>query len=183
MGDQPKTFTLSEEQYQQFTEAAQKAARVDEMEGQLRSASEQIAEMKAENRRQKFTDLVTGKGSANDGRRFFGDPARHVRMLETLATTFGEDSEQFKEYVAQQQEAATAIQERDRASGLFSEIGSARPAETSAMARYQAAINELRQKDPSLSVAKAGDMVLQADPQLYSEMHPQTPRSITGAGY
>ncbi len=183
MGDQPKTFTLTEEQYQQFTEAAAKAAKLDEVEGQLQSYAERVAAMEAENRRQKFTDLVTGKGSANDGRRFFGDPARHVQMLEILAEKFGEDSEPFKLYVTQQQEAATAIQARDQTSNLFAEIGSARSGETSAMARYQAAINDLRQKDPSLSVAKAGDLVLQADPQLYSEIHPQTPRSITGAGY
>lgn len=93
--------------------ASEKAAR--------ESATSQLALLQSERRASRFTDIVLGKSGGSDGARWFGEPDKHVTLLETLATTFGEESPEVTGYIEQQTSVAKSIRE----GGLFSEVGKA----------------------------------------------------------
>lgn len=92
----------------------------EQRETEAKAYTERIEAMEREQRTRRFTELVTGRGGESDGLHFFGEPEKHVTMLETLAKAFGEDSEPFKDYVAQQSAMAKTLKE----SRAFQEEGS-----------------------------------------------------------
>lgn len=113
----------AEDQAKRFAEleaklAAEQAVRASQ-ETAIKQASEKIAALEASARRKRFTDEVLGKGAAS-GARWFGEPDKHVSLMDKLALTFGEDSPELTQYVETQRAAAEAIKQ----SGLFSELGS-----------------------------------------------------------
>jgi hypothetical protein len=87
--------------------ATEKAAR-EAIAGQLQA-------LQRERRHDRLVNLVQGG-------EWIGDRDRHVGLLEKLADTFGEDSEEVKGYAEQQ----AAIAEQLKKSSLFAEIGSSR---------------------------------------------------------
>jgi signal peptide peptidase SppA len=109
------------------------AERMTAMEAELRAAkaltesqatalqklTDQNKAMAADARRKRFTDEVLGRSDAS-GVRWFGEPEKHVAMLEHLADSAGEDSALFTGYVTQQR----ALAEQMRSSKLFGELGS-----------------------------------------------------------
>jgi hypothetical protein len=112
-----------EDQMKRFAElearlAAEQAVRASQ-ETAIKQASEKIAALEASARRKRFTDEVLGKGAAS-GARWFGEPDKHVSLMDKLALTFGEDSPELTQYVETQRAAAEAIKQ----SGLFTEVGS-----------------------------------------------------------
>lgn len=111
--DQAKRFAELEAKL-----AAEQAVRASQ-ETAIKQASEKIAALEAAARRKRFTDEVLGKGAAS-GARWFGEPDKHVSLMDKLALTFGEDSPELTQYVETQRAAAEAIKQ----SGLFSELGS-----------------------------------------------------------
>jgi hypothetical protein len=115
--------------------------------------------MAAERQAERFTALIK-----NDGARWFGETPQHVTVLATLAQAYGEDSAEFKAYIAQQQ----AIAEMLRTSTAFQELGgdgAGRP-ETAEdkldrLARERATANKI-------SIPQAYTELLAEDPSLYA---------------
>jgi hypothetical protein len=144
------------------------------LQAQLRSMSEElqryaetVERMRAEARRKAFSEIVTGRGGANDGGpQWFGDPEKHVEMLERLAKTFGEDSAELKDYIEMQNATARAIAE----SAAFKEAGRSTPETTASTASaIDARVRALIEADKSLSPAKALERVLAENPELYRQ--------------
>ncbi len=133
----------------------------------LKAATETIAAMQRDARRKRFTDEVMGK-SAENGAMWAGEVAKNVAVLETLADAVGEDSETFRDYLAQQRATAAQLAK----SGLFSEIGSAGQGggtgSTSVWGRIEVAARKIA-TDEKVSVEQATDLVLQRNPSLYAE--------------
>lgn len=133
---------------------------------QLKTASEQIAAMQAEARRQRFTALVRGTADGQPSHRWFGEVAQHLDVLDTFAQTFGEESPQFTAYVTQQQAIAAQI----ATSAAFRELGSdASGALPSAWAQIERKAGELRAADASLTTEQATAKVLEQNPALYRQ--------------
>ncbi len=93
--------------------------------GQVKDLTDRVASMERDARHKRFTDLVAGRGGANDGQPWFGDPGKHVALLETLADVAGEDGDEVKQYIEQQQGIAAQL----KSSNLFTEIGSSQGGE------------------------------------------------------
>lgn len=144
---------------------ATKAAK-ESSDAALKAASETIATMQRDARRKRFTDEVMGK-SAENGAMWAGEVAKNVSVLETLADAAGEDSETFKDFVAQQRATAAQLAK----SGLFSEIGSGQGGSagvTTAWGRIEAEARKIA-ADEKVSFEQATDLVLQRNPSLYAE--------------
>ena len=121
--------------------------------------AERLAAVEKERQTERFTSLIK-----NDGQRWFGENQAHLGILGTLAQTFGEDSKEFGDYVAQQKAVATAL----RQSAAFNELGGdgqGQPATGEAkleqMARERAAAK-------NISIPQAYTEVLNENPALYS---------------
>lgn len=144
------------------------------LQAQLRSMSEElqryadtVERMRTEARRKAFSEIVTGRGGANDGGpQWFGDPEKHVEMLERLAKAFGEDSAELKDYIELQNATARAIAE----SAAFKEAGRSTPETSiSTASAIDARVRALIEADKSLSPAKALERVLAENPELYRQ--------------
>ena len=134
---------------------------------QTKQLSEQVELMQAENRRREFTEVVTGRGGGNDGGpQWFGEPDKHVAMLEKLTKAFGEDSAEVTDYIETQNAAAKAI----AASAAFKEIGSTSPMQASEPAgKINATVKTLMENDSKLSTPQALAKALSENPELYAE--------------
>lgn len=164
-----KTVTLSEEEVTRLREADKRLTaaeqRAETAEGQVTALTERVTSMERDARKQRFTDLVAGRGGANDGAPWFGDPSGHVATLETLADIAGEDSDEIKRYVEQQQGIAAQL----KASNLFAEIGSSQGGEGNAAdTRIAALVEEVRKADPKLTREQAEVRVYAEHPDLYA---------------
>lgn len=166
-GSTPETVTLTEEEAQRFREMPARLEAVEQERDQAReqatALTERVATMEREARRARFTDLVAGRGGADDGQPWFGDPEKHVALLETLAGQFGEEGDEVKNYVEQQRGIAAQL----KGSPLFTEIGSSQTGETDIEAQIKAKVDELRTATPSLSREQAEAQVYTEHPDLY----------------
>lgn len=144
---------------------ATKAAK-ESSDAALKQANDAIATMKTEARRKRFTDEVMGKSDAN-GSMWAGEVAKNVSVLETLADSVGEDSEVFKDFVAQQRATAAQL----KASGLFKEVGSSQGGDGSGASAWDRIDAEAKKiaTDEKVSHAEAVGLVAKRQPQLYAE--------------
>ncbi len=172
---------------QAFTELQQKYSELTTqnkvLETSLESAnkanqqlSERVVALESDARRKRYTDMVTGHGGAKDGQHWFGEPEQHVAILMELGEKFGEDSELFKSYVAQQEKTAETI----AASLKHSEVGrqGAVVEGNTAAGRFEAVIAQQLSagaKDRPAAILEAA----RANPQLYREY--QRERNINAA--
>jgi hypothetical protein len=166
--DDKPTVTLSEAEVTQLREAVTRLTaaeqRAETAEGQVTQLTERVTSMERDARKQRFTDLVAGRGGANDGAAWFGDPAGHVATLETLSDIAGEDSAEVKRYVEQQ----TGIAAQLKSSKLFVEIGSSQEGNgNDTEARITALVDEIRKSDPKLTREQAKVRVYDEHPDLY----------------
>lgn len=145
------------------TAAAQVSQTASEEAVALRT---RLQTMEASERSRRFSDLAMGNGGANDGLRWYGEVDKHVSMMESLATAFGEDSEQFKSYVDMQDGNAKRLKD----SGVFNEIGvsAAGQRETTGSA-LDDEVKTYMEAHPEASKAEATVAVLEAKPELYAE--------------
>jgi hypothetical protein len=155
----------------QFAELETKLAEREQEIAALRQASEaqaaankllgeQVQRMAAEQQTQRFTALIK-----NDGARWFGEDAQHLSILGTLAQTFGEQSEQFAAYVAQQKGVAAAL----RTSSAFQEQGADGGGRTEdASAKLDRLASE-RAAERSISYSEALAMIASENPTLYAQ--------------
>ena len=143
---------------------------------QFPEQARQMSELAAANktlidgaRRQKFSDIVTGRGGAADGAKpFIGKIEDHVSHLMSLSETFGEDSAQVTFYVNNQREHADQMHK----AGLFSETGSNQSGAGNgkdATTKIREGAEALMAKDSTLTMGEATDKFIAANPDIYAE--------------
>lgn len=138
--------------------------RAESAEGQVTELTQRVTSMEKDARRVRFTSLVAGRGGSNDGQVWFGDASKHVALLETLANQFGEDSDEVKTYIEQQQGIAAQLM----TSGLFTEIGTSQGGgENDVDAKIAAHVEDVRKANPALTREQAEANVYREYPDLY----------------
>lgn len=116
----PAKFKEMEEKIARFQELEAKAAKFAEVEDQLKKANEQLARQAEANRARHFKEVIRGIDAEGDGsKKFKGSPEVHATVLEALYFKFGEDSDEFKNYVTEMR----ALAEQLEASELLKEKG------------------------------------------------------------
>lgn len=133
---------------------------------QISQATETIAAMRIADRTRAFAEEVTGRSAAN-GIRWFGETEGHVKVLSTLADTFGEDSDEIKNYVAQNRAAGAAVKQAVLTPelgrpGTYGEAGGV-------MDEVRAEAKKFTEADPKLTYAEAEAEVFSHNPALYSK--------------
>lgn len=166
--EQPATVTLTEAEVTRLREADRRLTAAEERaeaaEGQVADLTDRVASMERDARHKRFTDLVAGRGGSNDGQPWFGDPEKHVAILETLADIAGEDGEQVMQYIEQQ----TGIAAQLASSNLFAELGSSAGSDDDTTeARITALVKEKRKSEPRLTREQAVSQVYSENPDLY----------------
>lgn len=133
------------------------------------AATTELASMKSADRKRRFSDLVAGRGGSNDGAPWAGDAEKNVAILEKMAETFGEDSDDFKAYIENQNAIAEQLK-----TALFTEHGTA--ARGGAQSDPERRLEELTKarmaSDTTLTHAKAYAEVLASEEgqKLYSQI-------------
>jgi hypothetical protein len=132
-----------------------------------KALSSRVEAMETADRTRRFKEVVTGRGGANDGGpQWFGEPDKHVSMLNTLAKTFGEDSEEFNAYVESQNAAAKALAD----SPIMRETGSSSPEPAGGIEqKVDALVKQYMERDPKLTRETALPRVFAENPAVYAE--------------
>lgn len=139
------------------TESDARKTAAEAAEAKVTAAEGRIDQLEGSLRKQRFTALVKAP------HRWYGDADKHVARLEKMAAAFGEESEEFKDYVSEQ--AAQA--EQLAASEVFKEQGHSAPVQGAS--EFQAALKTHREAHPEQSEAQAVDAVLKASPKFYTD--------------
>jgi hypothetical protein len=129
---------------QSFTEQlAAETARGDRAETALRV-------LETERRTDRFTEVVRNRDA---GAPFVGGLDKQVKILLTLAESFGEESEEFTDYVETQKAAAEQV----KTSQAFSELGSSASGASNSepVRRIEAMAEEVRKTKPALTKEQA----------------------------
>lgn len=153
-----------------------------EMQAELRQARElnekltgRVQGLEDERTASRFREMAMGRSGEDDGRPWRGSAQEHVDELLALAKAFGEDSDLFKAHVTREREYAQTLHAHEvqmRTAGLYAEIGrtgdgSIGKAEDKIMSKAK----ELVTKGEAKTMAEATTIVLQREPELYSEHH------------
>lgn len=171
--DDPQTqgVDMAEEQTQTFAELQAQLDALKAENATLKTASEaaqtqstQLAEevrrIASERQQERFTSHIQ-----NNGARWFGEQPQHLSVLGVLAQTYGEDSAEFKAYIAQQQGIAAAL----RTSNAFNEQGGDGGGRTEdASAKLDRMARERAAKD-SVDYVEALSRVANENPDLYAQ--------------
>lgn len=168
----PSQFAEMQSEVKRLSEenAAYKAAG-ETAQATAKALSEKVATMERDARRKRFTDEVMGRGESS-GTRWFGEPEKHVSVLEALADANGEDSEVVRQYIETQRAAGEAIAK----GGLFSELGSNGSGKSGGgQAKVDGLVKALRERDPKLTPEQAELQVYSEHPELYDEYEREHP--------
>lgn len=131
--------------------------RDEQREAAMQAAHSRVASLEAEARTGRLKGLASN---------FTGDMQAKLGLMEKLAATFGEGSDELKAYVADQ----NALAEQVRAGGLFTEQGSAAGAATPATAEAKLHAEALRIAEANgLTYAQAYAKAVEANPALYNQ--------------
>lgn len=129
---------------------------------EVKKLNEKVSSLEKKDRTQRFTEMTRKWAGSRDG---------HLKMLEFMATATekGEESEEFKAYVEQQNAVGTQL----RNAANFSEIGTTAPAASSAIGKIEAKAREMSEKSQAtntpITIEQAMAKVIAAEPQLYKE--------------
>lgn len=143
---------------------------LDTEKGLRQAAETRLASLEQEAQTRRFGDIILGRDGEGDGSPpFAGEHAPHQTMLSLLAKEYGEDSEQFKAYVAQQR----AVSKQMREAGLFKETGvgsgpDAGGASTAAR-RFDDAVTKWLSENSGKTKVEAIKAVTAANPKMYTE--------------
>lgn len=119
----------------------------------IKSLTESNSKLEKETRRKKFSETV-------------GDSKEDLDFMESLASKFGEDSDEMKHYVKQYE----AHKQQVKLAGIFSENGSTEiPAGGSAEAEFDTLAKKLMEEDKTgkLDYTHAFEKAMAENPQLY----------------
>lgn len=138
----------SQQRSQQLTEA-------------LDESNRKIAEMQKKEKIRRFSDMI------ESGNRWFGETEKHLRILDSLAEIFGENSQEFSDYVEQQQ----SIAEQAATSALFAEYGHNRSGgKQTASEQVDALARQIQQESKgNLTYQQAYSEALTQRPDLYAQ--------------
>lgn len=145
--------TIEQLQAQLAALTAENVQRAEE----ARAASDRVARLEAEARTGRLNGLAAN---------FAGDKAAKVTLMEKLVTAFGEESDELRAYVADQNAAAEQL----RAGGVFAETGSsaATASEKSALGQLNAAAAKIA-ADEKVTPEKAFMLACERNPALYAK--------------
>lgn len=168
-----KQFAELEKQFNELKDQlAASEAKAAESEAQsktfadaLDKATKRLAEMEDEQRREQYRQMA---------QEWPGDVEEHIKILEALAESNGEDSEPFQSYLKMNR----AMSEQIRTSVLFSELGSSRQGSGSAIERVDQLIAKKMSDNPKLAYAEASAAVFRENPRLYGEYVKATEQKI-----
>lgn len=169
MADDPKvvddvTKAFVEEQTKQLTE------KLGEEQGLRKAAEERLAKLETQAQTRRFNDIITGRDAEGDGSPPFpGEHAPHLTMMALVAKEFGEESEQFKVYIAQQRSIAKQMRE----AGLFQEAGASgggtQVGARTAKKQFDEAVTAWMEANPGKNKGDAVQAVSDAQPNVYAE--------------
>ena len=154
--------------------------KVDDERKKRVAAEARIDGLEATERERRYRDIVLGRDESSiravekDGtelRPMVGDLAGKVKIM----TTLGEDSDEFKVYIAGERAHASQIHE----AGLFSELGTdsqGQPISASAKDEFDQEVKTLRAKDEKLNQADAVARVASENPKLYARYDQEVTR-------
>lgn len=129
---------------------------------QLKSASESLVAIETASRHRRFRDEIEGR-TERSTRTWFGEPAKHLTVLETLAATFGEDSDQVKDYVGAQSGVAEAMHQ----SGIFKGSGSSqRDGGTGDPQARMDSLARARATEKGIGIGEATRQIMSEQPDL-----------------
>jgi vacuolar-type H+-ATPase subunit I/STV1 len=133
-------------------EASQQA---EQYRAALDDSNERVAVLETSARDKRYADMSKG---------WYGD--NHVRTLTVFAEAFGEDSDEFAEYVRQQNAVTAQLSE----SKLLDEFGTDRAGDDrSAASQLTAKADELLASNPTLTKAQAFAKAAELNPVLYAQ--------------
>ena len=169
MADDPKvvddvTKAFVEEQTKQLTE------KLGEEQGLRKAAEERLAKLETQAQTRRFNDIIMGRDAEGDGSPPFpGEHAPHLTMMSLVAKEFGEESDQFKAYIAQQRSIAKQMRE----AGLFKEAGAsgngAPIGSQTAKKQFDDAVSAWMEANPGKNKGDAIQAVSDANPKVYVE--------------
>lgn len=160
-------FTELQQQFSELkTALTERDAQIEALKASEQAANEQavklaerVAAMETAARQKRFSEVAVNW--------FAPEGSNHIGIMETLADTFGEDSEQFKAYVKQQ----NAVSEQLAMSDLFRSVGKTgndgQP--KTAAERLEATAKKLQSENSGMTYAQAYAETLQQNPDLYVE--------------
>lgn len=147
-----------------LTEAAEAREKaLTEASDREKLLTERIQRMERDGMVKRLTERIRGNGNPNH--RIIGDEDKKVALVVKLAETFGEESEEVTDYLADQE----AVSEAVRASGAFNEVGSTREGRSDADGQYEAKLKEIMAANPTMSRGVAAQKVLSENPALYTQ--------------
>lgn len=185
--DQAKTF---EEQIAALRAENAALRQASEASTAAATAAKQMAERLAlEAQTKRFTDEILGRSEQNGTRWVLGattpigaDGAsaieKQIGILRTLASTFGEESEEFQAYVAQQRSMAETVRHADTFR-QYGQPGGGDPA--SAESRIAALARQYAERDPQLTREQAMVRAMEENPELYQQAERERLRRIKQA--
>jgi hypothetical protein len=128
-------------------------------------AEQALTVLTLERQTERFTEMVRNRDA---GAPWVGGLDKQVKILNKLAEAFGEDSEEFKDYVETQQSAAETV----KSSQAFTEIGSSGSVGASEpVQKLESMAEELRKTKPALTKEQAFTEVVgtKEGARLYAE--------------
>lgn len=136
---------------------------------ELKKASDRISKLEANEDAERFREIVAPRD--NPDARWFGDTEGHIKHLMALKKAFGEDSEEFKHYVSQNQATVVAT----NTAGLFDERGHLYGADAEAVDPKTpgGAYAKLREHAHELQEFKEGKITEAQAIVKASELHPE----------
>lgn len=164
-GEGVASFALTAKDAREFAEFQQAggAAAVKALQGK-------VASLEGAARKERFTQMVTGRAGGDDGAPWVGNAEENVAMLLDLAQSFGEESPRFKAYV--QRERGLAQQQRQ--SNLFTEVGSGgNPVDGSPLSIMEGLIIQ-KMAEAKVERGVATAMVAAERPELYDAYRKQS---------
>jgi len=127
----------------------------------LDASNARIARMEEEAQTRRFSDMITGGENT-----WYGNTTTHLNVLRSFAEAFGEDSNEFAEYVQQQQ----ALAEQVATSELFAEYGSAQESSTKTAAdELDELARQIQKQNGELTYQQAYSEALDQRPDLYTQ--------------
>jgi hypothetical protein len=151
-----------------LTESAERETKLTD---QIKELTDRQARMERDGMVKRLSERIRGNGNPNH--RIIGDEDKKIALVVKLAETFGEESEEVTDYLADQEAASTALRE----AGVFSEVGTSVGAPP-ITGQFEAKLKEFMAANPSLNRGQAASKVLSENPELYRQYNAAQP---TGA--
>ena len=173
--DKDNELTANEKRLTEELAEAKKT--IEASDEKIKESGERITAIEGATQQARFRDIVRGRDEAStlkaseDNKKlhpFVGDSEEAMSMLKTIAEAHGEDSKEFKSYVARERGHADAI----HAAGTFKEAGTAGNGVVAGSAKeeFDEKVEETMKANDKLSVGEAIKEVNEKNPELYEKV-------------